>query len=483
VTMRSDVELTGVPGLDDILGGGLPGRGIVVVMGAPGTGKTLLVQQLAFAAARAGRKALYFSSLSEPHERLVEHLRPFSFFDEGILGQDIQFLSLGSAAEQGADAAAAAVMQTTRRADAGLVVIDGLRRLTIALSDTAQGRGFLYRLGAQIGLLGGLLIVVMEARPPAEELFPDLAVTDVLLGLFFERSGAGHRRYLEVYKRRGAAHVPGLHAITIGADGIACHPKFELTVSADDVGVAPSDRARLGPPALDDALGGGLTRATTTLLLGGPGTGKTLLGLHFLAEGLAQGEPGLLLGFREPSARLLATMSQLGESPIDVGAAVGQGTLCVLVQPPVTPDPDVLAHQVRTLIRQAGVRRVVVDSLAELGTMIGPERARGFMAALCAMLCAQGVTTLLIDETSVGQDPHVDTDRHTYMGLYDNALAIHSRDVGGKVQRSLGVIKMRFSDYDSTPLDLTIGDRGVRAVGRSRGAVETPKEQGGPSST
>src|SRR5688572_11521134 len=162
VTMQPDVELTGVPGLDEILGGGLPRRGIVVIMGAPGTGKTLLVQQLAFAAARAGRKALYFSSLAEPHERLVEHLRPFSFFDERILGKDIQFLSLGSAAEQGADAAAAAVMQTTRRANAGLVVIDGLRRLTIALSDTAQGRGFLYRLGAQIGLLGGLLIVVME---------------------------------------------------------------------------------------------------------------------------------------------------------------------------------------------------------------------------------------------------------------------------------------------------------------------------------
>lgn len=482
MTMQPDVELTGVPGLDEILGGGLPRRGIVVIMGAPGTGKTLLVQQLAFAAARAGRKALYFSSLAEPHERLVEHLRPFSFFDERILGKDIQFLSLGSAAEQGADAAAAAVMQTTRRANAGLVVIDGLRRLTIALSDTAQGRGFLYRLGAQIGLLGGLLIVVMEARPPAEELFPDLAVTDVLLGLFFERSGAGHRRYLEVYKRRGAAHVPGLHAVTIGADGIACHPKFELTVSADDVGIDPSDRVRLGLSALDDALGGGLTQATTTLLVGAPGTGKTLLGLHFLAEGVARGEPGLLLGFREPSARLLTRMSQLGESPVDVGAAVERDALRVLVQPPVTPDPDVLAHRVRAEIEQVGVRRVVVDSLAELSGMIGPERARGFVAALCAMLCAQGITALLIDETSGRQGPDVGTNRHAFLGLFDNALALHSRDVSGKAQRSLEVIKMRFSDYDSSPIDLTIGDRGVRALGRSSSTAQTLKEQGGPSS-
>src|SRR6478672_8743957 len=91
---------TGVPGLDPILGGGMLRRGMVCIVGGPGTGKTVLAQQLAFATASSGRSALYFSGLSEPHERLIEHLRAFTYFDEGLLAQRVQLLSLSPALEQ-----------------------------------------------------------------------------------------------------------------------------------------------------------------------------------------------------------------------------------------------------------------------------------------------------------------------------------------------------------------------------------------------
>ena len=125
MSVELTTEPTGIPALDPILGGGLPRRGIVFVLGIPGTGKTVLVQQLMFATARRGRTALYFSGLSEPHERLVEHLRPFAFFDERLLAQGVQFVSLTSGLEQGADAAVDVVIQTLRRTGAALVVLDG----------------------------------------------------------------------------------------------------------------------------------------------------------------------------------------------------------------------------------------------------------------------------------------------------------------------------------------------------------------------
>src|SRR5918912_2874689 len=116
---------TGVPGLDAILGGGMLRRGMVCIVGGPGTGKTVLAQQMAFAAARAGQSALYFSGLSEPHERLIEHLRAFSFFDEGLLAQSVQLLSLSPALEQDEDEAVDMVVQTARRTGATLVIADG----------------------------------------------------------------------------------------------------------------------------------------------------------------------------------------------------------------------------------------------------------------------------------------------------------------------------------------------------------------------
>jgi circadian clock protein KaiC len=454
-------ERTGIPGLDQILGGGLPGRGIVVVVGVPGAGKTLLVQQLAFHAARSGRRALYFSSLSEPHERLVEHLRPFSFFDESMLGDSVQFLSLGSAAEQGAAAAASAVMQTTRRAGAGLVIIDGLRRLRDILPDEPHGRNFLHRLGSQVGLLGALLVVILEDRPPGEELLPELAVGDVLLGLFFERTAFAHRRYLEVYKRRGAAHLPGLHAVTIGPGGIVCYPQFELTIAPDEAPIVPSDRAGSGVPDLDATLGGGLTRRTATVVAGNPGTGKTLFGLHFLAEGIRAGEPGLFVGFRESPPQLLLRGSALG---VDLADSRDRGLLHVLAEPPVGLDPDILAHRIRQTVQDAGISRLVLDAVPELTAVVGPRRISGFLAALFTVLRERGVTTVLTNETSNLFGLDVGVGEVPISGLFDNVIILQHVESDGRVKRQLSVIKMRFSEHDRAIHELTIGEAGLRLL-------------------
>src|SRR5919202_6181511 len=224
---------TGVPGLDAILGGGMLRRGMVCVIGGPGTGKTVLAQQLAFAAAQAGQSALYFSGLSEPHERLIEHMRTFRFFDESLLAQRVQLLSLSPALEQDEDEAVDMVVQTARRTGATLVIVDGFGTMRRMLQNERATIRFLYRLNTQLGLLGAVLVVTVEGDPRDTGLYPELAVSDILVGLHYERTRVSHRRYLEVLKRRGAAPLPGLHTLTIDSSGVTCYPQFEATVPID----------------------------------------------------------------------------------------------------------------------------------------------------------------------------------------------------------------------------------------------------------
>src|SRR5215211_8134582 len=160
---------TGIPGLDAVLGSGILQRGVVYLAGLPGTGKTILTQQLLFAAGGRGQTALYFSGMTEPHDRLVEHVQPFAFFDPAQLGHNVQLFNLTSSLQEGPDAAVDTVVQTVRQTDAHLIVIDGFHGLRGLVGGDTRAAQFIYRLGGQLGLLGALLIVAAESNPHADQ--------------------------------------------------------------------------------------------------------------------------------------------------------------------------------------------------------------------------------------------------------------------------------------------------------------------------
>jgi circadian clock protein KaiC len=454
---------TGVPGLDDVLGGGMLRRGMVCIVGGPGTGKTVMAQQMAFAAATSGRGALYFSGLSEPHERLIEHLRAFHFFDESLLAQRVQLLSLSPALEQDEDEAVDMVVQTARRTGTTLVIVDGFGTMRRMLQNERETIRFLYRLSTQLGLLGAVLVLTVEGDPRDTGLYPELAVSDILIGLFHERTRASHRRYLEVLKRRGAKPLPGLHALTIGTEGITCYPQLESSLPTADVPFDPTARAAFNLPELDTMLAGGLTQQTTTLLAGNQGTGKTLLGLQFLATGAARGEPGVFLGLRETSAQLLAKAQAHG---IDLAGAVEQGTVRILTQAPVTLDPDILAWQLRDAMAANGARRLVIDSVAEMEETVAPTRVHDYLAAIVTLLRTTGVTSILTRETfgTFGQAlTFVDEPAAV---LAENVIFLRQVQARGELRRVLAIIRMRFSNHDRTIREFTITERGFAMLGR-----------------
>ena len=383
---------TGVPNLDRVLGGGLLRGTIVMVIGPPGSGKTILAQQIAFQAATRGEVALYFTGYSESHDKLLAHNRSLDYFVPEAIGAEVQMGSLPDLLSQGADEAKQAIIETAGKQHASLVVLDGFRSIRGFLADDQAAAEFLYSLGATLALLGGTLLVLVEGDASDRIRDPEQSVCDVILSLHRVVRGGGHRRAIEVLKVRGAAPLAGLHPITIDARGVTIYPRLESVVPAD-TGHWSSARAGFGVPQIDALIAGGLNVGTSTLAAGTPGLGKTLLGLHFLAEGARQGQRGLFAGFTENAAQLRAKARHFG---IDLGAAEREGSIELLMVPPHDLDADLVTWLVRERIERRHIERLVIDSATELeGGLTSPERAAMFMASLAAYLRSQTITTYI----------------------------------------------------------------------------------------
>jgi circadian clock protein KaiC len=436
---------TGVPNLDLVLGGGLLRGTIVMVVGPPGSGKTILAQQMAFRAAARGEVALYFTGYSETHDKLLAHNRSLTFFAPETIGAEVQLSSLPDLLEQGSDEAKQAIVATAQKQHASLVVLDGFRSIRGFLPDDRAAAAFLYSLGATLALLGATLLVLVEGDVTDRIRDPEQSVCDVILSLHRVVRGGGHRRELEVLKVRGAAPLAGLHPFTIDARGLTVYPRLESVVPVESPEWT-SARAGFGIADIDALMGGGLNVGTATLAAGTPGLGKTILGLQFLAEGARQGQPGLFAGFTESAAQLRAKARTFG---IDLEAAEASGAIELLTVPPHDLDADLVAWLIRQRVEERRVRRLVIDSATELeGGLTSPERAAMFMASLAAYLRSRSVTSYMTVDVPTIVGPELSFAGNPLLVFAENLLLLRYAEYQGELHRVFAVLKMRFSAFD-----------------------------------
>jgi circadian clock protein KaiC len=290
----------------------------------------------------------------------------------------------------------------------------------------------------------------------------------VILALSQDSTNPSGRRNLRILKRRGAAPLPGLHAFVIDGRGITCYPQLEAITPLPQAPFALAGRAPLALPELDAMLGGGLTAQSMTVVVGSLGTGKTLLGLQFLAAGVERGEPGLFVSFNESYEQLVAKAAWFG---FDLAAAEAQGLMHCLIQSPFARNADILAHTLQETIRGSGTRRLVVDSLVGLETLVPPGRTHAYLAAVVAMLRSYQVTALFTKEVTKLFSADVDFTDLPMAVLAENVLLLRQIPTGGELRRVVAVLNMRFSAFDRRFHEFTITERGITVLGRWQGPL------------
>jgi circadian clock protein KaiC len=449
---------TGNRQADEILGGGFPANSINIVMGQPGTGKTIFAEQLLFHNATNDRPLVYLTTLSEPVAKVVSYAQRLRFFDVNKVGTGVVYEDLG--AELSAEGPAILVprlLDMIKRLSPAIIVVDSFKAVHDLADSTQEMRRMVSALAGVLSAYDVTTFLLGEYTQDNVESYPEFAVADSIVQ--FERNALGGRdeRYMRVLKLRGSAYLEGQHAFRITENGLRVFPRL---VTPDFEQYAPLlERTTTGIDGMDAIVGGGLWRGSTTLVVGPTGSGKSTMGLQFALNGAAAGEPALFVNFQENPAQVERMLRGLGADP-DRAAAAG---FHHLYASPVELQIDSVIVDIFNFIQARGVRRVVIDAVGDLITAASDrKRLHDFMYSLVQHFVVRNVTSLLNLESVSGITGTQDEEqRWSYMS--DNVLVL-SRAEGGLAERSIRVIKTRNSNHDPAAHGMAIAADGVHIL-------------------
>jgi circadian clock protein KaiC len=470
-----------VPRLDYILKGGFVRGGTYLIVGPPGSGKTILGNQICFkliADSRSNR-CLYLTLLAETHGKMIRHLETLAFFDPTCVAQRLSYVS-GYAVlrSHGLRGLLDMIRKSVKELRPSVLVIDGLQAAEKAARAATDFDEFIHELQAFVSIADCTTLLL---RPTgADPVDTAHLVCDGVIELSYRLVGPRAVRELAVHKFRGTDYLLGRHEVEITHEGVQIHPRTEIQF-ADPPGRAHESRRRMafGIRRLDQMVCGGLMSGTTTTLLGAPGTGKTLLGLSFLIEGARRGERGIYFGFYEPPPRLIEKAESVG---LPLRRYTDRGLIEIVWQPPLEHFMDALAEQLLEGLRRgpAASRRLFIDGVEGFrASAVYPDRMSRFLSAFTNQLRTLDVTTLLSEELDLFKsDVHMPNPE--VATVTEGVILLRYVEIQSQVQRLLSILKMRESLYDSAIRQFEITDRGLR-VGESFTGAAPLLSGGGPA--
>ena len=434
---------SGMTGLDEVLGGGLPPNAITLIAGSPGTGKTTLAHHFVFHNATPTRPVLYCSTVLEPLDKVLRYGQALRFFDPAIVGTAVLFEDLGNLAS-GTDGLSAVLTRLDtllRELRPAALVIDNFKALGTFATDSGDYHRLLHDLAGKVSARA-MSTFLLGDYPPTEDPrnAPGLAVADTILVLTSEREGYRTSRYLEVRKMRGGGYLPGRHAYRISDRGLEVFPRISdpLNWPAYD---ERNERVSTGIGALDALLGDGYWPGASTLVAGPTGSGKTLLGLHFLYRGAEQGEVGVLATLQESTAQLARIVSGYGWSVDAPGVHIHSRS-------PVGLLIDEWLHEVLDLVQGTGTRRLVVDSLGDLRLAAGDgQRFREYLYSLVQRCARLQVSILMTYELDHLFDQPI-LSEFGISHVSDNVILLQYIPVGDQLRRGITALKTRASRHE-----------------------------------
>lgn len=449
---------TGVPGLDGVLNGGFVEGGVYIVQGDPGSGKTILANQICYRHVADGGRVLYVTLLAESHSRLLQQLRTLSFFNEAAIPDQIVYVSgFTPLEEDGLSGLLNLLRREIRGRRATMLVLDGFLATEASAPSERDFKKFIHDLQGQVAAAGCTTFLLTNEDGRASR--PERTMVDGIVQMVRRPSGDRTERFLEVVKLRSSAYLEGRHAYLLNEDGYHVFPRFEaryaLPTRHDDVG---EDRYATGVSSLDSVIGGGFCTTSTSAVIGPSGGGKTTLGLQFVGRSTPD-EPGLFFGFYETASRLKVKAARIG---VDLEGLLASGAVEILWQAPTEPVFDALGHRLVDAVRGRKVKRLVVDGLGGfIAAASDPSRISRFFAAMANELRALGVTTLYTMETRDLFGAQVEVPIDNISSLVENLLYMRFVERRSRMSRILAIVKMRDSDFDPALREYVIDDCGI----------------------
>jgi len=455
----SDRLASGSARLDTVLGGGLLLNGINLIIGRPGSGKTILAQQYLFHNATAQRPALYLSTVSEPLDKILRYGQSLSFFDTSVVGTSVIYEDLGQSLNDGGlSDVLAKIVDLLRERRPALMVIDSFKALRAYAPDDGSFRRFLHNLAGHLSTTQTTSFWVGEYESAEATQAPEFAVADAIISLGIERNADRETRVFQVHKLRGSGFISGKHAYRVSSDGLDIFPRLADHEDVDTYDFS-LERISSGVSILDDMLADGYWRGASTLVAGPSGAGKTLVALHFIFCGAELGEQGVYATFQENPVQLERIVRGFSWS-------LEEPKVELMFRPPVDLYLDEWVYDLLDLIERTGATRVAIDSLGDLRAACEDEmRFREYMYSFLQRCARRNVSVIMTQEV-----PELfGITRLSEFGIShvsDNVVLLQFLRGNSEVKRAITLLKTRGSAHDPrirqfeiTPDGLSLGDQ------------------------
>ncbi len=464
-TRPADVALasTGIAGLDDILGGGLPFRRLYLIDGSPGTGKTTLALQFLLAGTARGERGLYVT-LSESEEELEQVATSHGWSLAGIdivelptedTEAERESYTIFHPAEVELQVVIDRMFATVEKSQAGLVVLDSLSEMRLLARDPLRFRRQILALKQFFSARDCTVLLLDDKTAPEGDLqLHSLAHGVVQLEHVALEYGAERRR-LQVMKLRGRRFQGGFHDFRICTGGLAVYPRINTPEpTQEDIGrPLPS-----GSAELDALLGGGLPSGTSLLVTGPAGTGKSVLATQYACATATRGEKVLFLLFDERLSTFTLRAQGLG---MELGEMIADDRLILRQIEPTELSPGEFAHEVLRAVERDGVKMVVIDSINGYLQSMPEERLLPVQVhELLSYLASRGVTSILtLVQRGIFGNPVDEAADVSY--LADNVVLLRYFEVSGTVRQAVSVVKKRSGNHERTIRECRVGHGGL----------------------
>jgi len=454
---------SGVPGLDEILGGGFPEFSFNIIAGAPGCGKTTLAHQFVFRNATEERPALYFTVLGEPALKMLRYQQQYAFFDPAKLNTAVRFVNLSQVLiDHGLHGVLEEITRQVQATNAGIVVVDSFRTV---LRREHQGdrevevQSFVQQLALLLTSWEATTFLIGEYSVAEQANNPAFTVADGLFWLYQEVERNSVVRKLQVMKLRGQMSVPGMHTFRITSAGLQA---FSRTLGLTGSKKKGPDRRRLstGIAALDEMMNGGIPEGDSLLISGPSGAGKSLLATQFIASGLRAGEPGIVAVFEERPDEYAERASSFG---LDLQTAVENGSLAIIYLRPLDLSVDEMMQELIDAVKKMGAKRLVIDSLAGFEMALAPGFRADFRESLYRMIFALTGIGITIFSTLEIEENFTKFPFSSYLisFLTDDIIRMRYVEIEGQLRKIVTIVKMRGCAHSNDIREYEITEDGI----------------------